>query len=89
MTTQDTNPAYSGAQQAAVINGGSGSCVNSPGYGYNSTSGLAYLCAVGTYSAGYTQAACSSCGTGLLTNSTGSTSYSSCCEWRVGRVRVS
>jgi hypothetical protein len=41
-----------------------------------------YLCAANTYSPGYTQTACSSCGTGLLTASTGSTSYSSCCEWR-------
>jgi hypothetical protein len=84
MTTNDTNPALSGLEQAAVVNSGPTSCLVQPGYGVSPTTSLVYICPANTYSTGYTRDACASCGTGLLTAGTGSTSYSACCELRFG-----
>lgn len=61
MTTQDTNPSLSQADQDAVVNNSTLSCVTTPGYGYNATSGWAYSCTIGNYSPGYTRAECLTC----------------------------
>lgn len=50
--------------------------------GYDSTNGSVFICPLGAYKASLGAFPCSTCGTGLLTNATGRTSYSDCCEWR-------
>ncbi len=47
--------------------------------GWNDTAGL-YICPVGTYKVALGSYDCISCGSGMLTAGTGSTSYASCCE---------
>jgi hypothetical protein len=50
--------------------------------GYNTTTGQTFICPVTTYKSFLGSSSCTSCGSGLLTASTGSTSYSDCCEWQ-------
>lgn len=53
-------------------------CMAMPGYGYNSTSGSAYPCPIGSYKYSLGPQDCSSCGEGLTTNRTAATSYQDC-----------
>ena len=51
-------------------------CLAKPGYGYSA--GTISACPVGTYKFALGSFECASCGTGLATNSTASTSYNDC-----------
>lgn len=59
MTTQDANPSLSQAERDAVVNNSTLSCVTTPGYGYNATTGWAYACPNGTSNLGYNRNPCS------------------------------
>ncbi|KAI8467397.1 MAG: hypothetical protein J3K34DRAFT_460421, partial [Monoraphidium minutum] len=60
-TTNDTNPALTPEQQAAVVNAGPTVCLTAPGYGLAAEATLPYMCTVGTFSPGYTRDPCLAC----------------------------
>lgn len=54
-------------------------CLPTPGYGYDSATGEAVICPIGTFKEILGRATCASCGAGLLTAAEGATSYASNC----------
>ena len=58
MTTDDTNPALTPEEQAAVVNAGPTACLTTLGYGYDAATNTAIACPGGTSNAGYNRDPC-------------------------------